>query len=187
MTKEELMILKRKLESKYYEYDYASTNGLMSEYEIMEEIDNEGAVQNIENYFEAVMKYYSTNNVPYTEIVLHLHSYIYVSEKSFDENDELKEKVEILPDIAMMDATFMCKNNEEIFGQDPSEIYPEDKGFIVQMSKFKELLKDRGYELENVTSTEEIKELVLADRPAISRISLRFEKENKKNRQRIKD
>ena len=187
MTKEELMILKRKLESKYYEYDYASTNGLMSEFEITEKIDNEGAVQNIENYFEAVMKYYSANNVPYTEIILYLHSYIYISEKSFDENNDLKKRVKILPDVAMIEATFMCKNNEEIFGQDPSEIYPDDKEFVVQMSKFKELLKDRGYELENVTSAEGIKEFVLADKPAIARISLRFKKENKKNKQRIKE
>lgn len=188
MTKEELIKLKKKLDNKFYEYNESLTNGPMSEFEILESIDNEGAIQNLEDYFESVIKYYSKKESDFNEIIIYLKSSIFVSKDSFNDEYELKEKVHILDDIALIDATFMCKNDTEFFGEDPTIVYPEEKGeFIIQISKFKELLKERGYELEIITSTEDIKQLVLSGKPAVAQISLSFVNKNKNRKQRIRE
>lgn len=178
MNKEDLIKMKRKLETKVSIENAYGGSGELSQYEIEQRIDTLGAVQNIEKYFESVITYFSSKGMKYDEITLKPLFSLIVKEKDLDENTVIKQNAKPLPKIvAVVVNGFYCINGEQKFGDDPDVIFPDNfNEYIVVLDDFIALLTQRGFSFNGFTNIEELQNEIMAGHPTLSDITLTFRK-----------
>ena len=169
MTKDELKTMKRKLETKVYIEDAYSGEGPISQLEIEKRVDTLKAIENIEKYFASVITYFSLKGIKYDEITLKPFFSLIVKEKDLDKDTVIKK-----------DAKPMSKfvvNKEQIIDEDPDVVYLDNiKEYIVNFDEFINLLGQKGFIYEGLTSIEEIHENIVLGNPTISNITLNFKR-----------
>ena len=94
MPKDELIRLKKKLETKKYIEDAYDGSGAISLFEIEQRINAANVVEKIDKYFESIiryfLRYFSSKGIKYDEITLRPLFSIIVKEKNLDENTIIK-------------------------------------------------------------------------------------------------
>ena len=178
MTKDELIRLKRKMETEVYIEDAYGGSGAISLFEIEQRINTAGAVQNIEKYFESIIRYFSSKGIKYDEITLRPLFSVIVKEKDLDENTIINPNSKPLPGTAVVRINgFYCMNGEQKFGDDPDVIYSENfKDYVVILDDFIKLLEEKGYDFTGVSTVEELRDQVVAGNPSFGDITLSFNK-----------
>ena len=178
MNKEDLIKMKRKLETKVSIENAYGGSGELTQYEIEQRIDTLGAVQNVEKYFESVISYFSSKGMKYDEITLKPLFSLIVKEKYLDENTVIKPNAKPLPKIvAVVINGFYCINGEQKFGDDPDVIYPDNfNEYIVVFDDFIAMLTQRGFSFNGYINIEEIQDEIMAGHPTLSDITLTFRK-----------
>lgn len=178
MTKDELIRLKKKMETKVYIEDAFSGSGAISLFEIEQKINTAGAVENIEKYFESVITYFSSKGIKYDEITLRPLFSVIVKEKDLDENTIIKSNSKPLPGTAVVRINgFYCTNGEQKFGDDPDAIYSENfNDYVVILDDFIRLLGEKGFDFTGVSTVEELRDKVVAGHPTFGDITLSFNK-----------
>lgn len=178
MTKDELIRLKKKMETKVYIGDAYSGSGAISLFEIEQKINTVGAVENIEKYFESVITYFSTRGIKYDEITLRPLFSVIVKEKDLDEKTIIKPNSKPLPGTAVVRINgFYCMNGEQKFGEDPDAIYSENfNDYVVILDDFIRLLGEKGFDFTGVSTVEELRNQVVAGEPSFGDITLSFYK-----------
>lgn len=184
MTKDELIRLKKKMETKVYIEDAYSGSGAISLFEIEQKINTVGAVENIEKYFESVITYFSTRGIKYDEITLRPLFSVIVKEKDLDERTIIKSNSKPLPGIAVVRVNgFYCMNGEQKFGEDPDVIYSENfNDYVVILDDFIRLLGEKGFDFTGVSTVEELRNQVVAGQPSFGDITLSFNKRRTKTK-----
>ena len=178
MTKDELIRLKRKMETKVYIEDAYSGSGVVSLFEIEQRINTASAVENVEKYFESIIRYFSSKGVKYDEITLRPLFSVIVKEKDLDENTIIKPNSKPLPDTAVVRINgFYCMNGEQKFGDDPDTIYSENfNDYVVILDDFIKLLRKKGFNFTGVSTVEELRDRIVAGHPTFGDITLSFNK-----------
>ena len=178
MTKDELKRMKRKLETKLYIEDAYSGQGPISQFEIEQRVDTLGAIENIEKYFENVITYFSLRGVKYDEITLKPFFSLVVKEKDLDENTIIKKDIKPIQIIVAVRINgFYCMNKEQKLVEDPDVIYLDNsREYIVNFDEFINLLEQKGFSYNGLTSIEEIQAHIISGHPTISDITLSFNK-----------
>lgn len=178
MKKNELLRLKRKIETKVYIEDAYSGSEAISLFEIEQKINTVGAVENIEKYFEKIITYFSTRGIKYDEITLRPFFSVIVKEKDLDDKTIIKTNSKPLPGTVVVRVNgFYCKNGEYIFGEDPDAIYSENfNNYVIILDDFIRLLGEKGFEFTGVSTVEELRNQVVAGVPTLGDITLSFNK-----------
>ena len=178
MTKDELIRLKRKMETKVYIEDAFSGSEAISLFEIEQKINTVVAIENIEKYFESIIAYYSSKGIKYDEITLRALFSIIVKEKDLDDKTIIKSNSKPLPGTAVVRINgFYCMNGEQKFGDDPDAIYSENfNDYVIILDDFIKLLKEKGFDFTGVSTVEELRDKVVVGAPSFGDITLRFNK-----------
>ena len=178
MTKDELIRLKKKMETKVYIEDAFSGSGAIPLFEKKQKINTAGAVENIEKYFESIIRYFSSKGIKYDEITLKPLFSVIVKEKDLDEKTIIKSNSKPLPGIVVVRINgFYCMNVEHKFGDDPDAIYSENfNDYVVILDDFIRLLGEKGFDFTGVSTVEEIRDKVVAGEPSFGDITLSFNK-----------
>lgn len=178
MTKEELKKLKRKLETKVVIEDAFEGSGVLSLYEIEQRINTLGAIQNIENYFENVIKYFSSKGIKYDEIKLKPLFSLIIRENDVDEHTIIKPNANPIPKLVVVKINgFYCTFNDERFDDDPDIIYPANfDEYVVVFDDFIKLLADKGFAFDGSDNIEDIKQQIISGVPTLGDITLCFKK-----------
>ena len=178
MTKDELIRLKKKIETKVYIEDAFSGSGAISLFEIEHKINTVGAVENIEKYFESVITYFSSKGIKYDEITLKPLFSIIVKEKDLDEKTIIKPNSKPLPGTVVVRINgFYCMNGEQKLVHNPDDIYLENfNDYVVILDDFIRLLGEKGFEFTGVSTVEELRDKVFAGHPTFGDITLNFNK-----------
>lgn len=186
MNKEMLIELKKNIENKYMVFDGIDDGKVISLYEIKTYEDTEGFVENLENYFEALIKYLSVSNIDYDELNIPLYFNLFYKENEYEELNNKgyipQKNAQPLKDYMIISTgVFLAKNGITDFDDDPECIYKDCyKSYIVSFEKVKEILETRGFELKNIKTLEEIQQKFNNRNYAIANISIKF------NRPKIK-
>ena len=178
MSKNELIRLKKKMETKMYIEDAYSGSGAISLFEIEQKINTAGAVENIEKYFESVITYFSSKGIKYDEITLRPLFSVIVKENDLDDKTIIKTNSKPLPGVVVVRVNgFYCMNGEQKFGDDPDAIYSENfNDYIVILDDFIRLLGEKGFDFTGVSTIENLKNQVVAGVPTFGDITLSFNK-----------
>lgn len=184
MTKDELKTMKRKLETKVYIEDAYSGEGPISQLEIEQRVDTLKAIDNIEKYFASIITYFSLKGIKYDEITLKPFFSLIVKEKDLDKDTVIKKDAKPMSKFVVVKINgFYCLNKEQIIDEDPDVVYLDNfKEYIVNFDEFINLLGQKGFIYEGLTSIEEIHENIVLGNPTISNITLSF----KRNLTRLK-
>ena len=178
MTKDELKRMKRKLETKVYIEDIYSGQGPISQFEIEQKVDTLGAIKNIEKYFEKIITYFSLKDIKYDEIILKPFFSLIVKEKDLDDNTVIKKNAKPLSKIVAVRINgFYCMNKDKKIDDDPDIIYLDNsKEYIVNFKEFIDLLREKGFSYNGLTSIEEIQEYIVLGHSTLSDLTLNFNK-----------
>lgn len=178
MTKNELIRLKKKIETKVHIVDAYSGSGPISLLEIEKQINTVGAVENIEKYFENIIMYFSSKGVKYDKISIGILFSIIVKEKDLDEKTVIKTNSKPLPStVDIFINGFRCMDGKEIFGENPEAFYSNCfNNYIVIFDDFIKLLEEKGFEFKGASTTEELKEKIIAGKPTFGEVTLNFDK-----------
>lgn len=184
MTKEELKRLKRKLETKVVIEDAFGGSGVLSLYEVEQRINTIGAIQNIESYFENVIKYFSSKGIKYDEIKLKPLFSLIIREKDVDEHTIIKPNANPIPKLVVVKINgFYCSLNDKSFGDDPDIIYPANfDEYVVVFDDFIKLLVDKGFGYNGSDNMEDIKQQIISGAPTLGDITLSFKKNKVRTR-----
>lgn len=184
MTKEELKRLKRKLETKVVIEDAFGGSGVLSLYEVEQRINTIGAIQNIENYFENVIKYFSSKGIKYDEIKLKPLFSLIIREKDVDEHTIIKSNANPIPKLVVVKINgFYCSLNDERFDDDPDIIYPANSDeYVVVFDDFIKLLSAKGFGYNGSDNMEDIKQQIISGAPTLGDITLSFKKNKVRTR-----
>lgn len=174
MAKEELIRLKRKMETKVYIEDSFSGRGPISLFEIEQRINTKGAVENIEKYFESVIIYFSSKGIEYDEITLRPLFSVIVKEKDLDDKTIISPKSKPLSGVVVVRINgFYCMNGEQKIIEDPDTIYSENfNEYVVLLDDFIKLLTESGFDFEGASTIQELKEQIVSGNPTFGDITL---------------
>ena len=177
MTKDELIEMKKKLETKVRIVDDSSFSGILTQYEVEQGVDTKGAVDNVEKYFESVLKYYTEKGMAYDEIYLVPGYSLIVKEEEFEDHT-IKKGAKALPHLAAVRINmFHCMDGNRDMCEDPDNIYDNNfEQYIVVLEDFINLIKQRGFEYSGISTIEEIQDVITSANCPIAKISLCFDK-----------
>lgn len=184
MKKQELINLKKKLEQKVLIFDTWGNEGPYSMYEIEQRINTEGAVRQIENYFENLIDYFSNKKVKYEEMTIYLQFGMFVAEKYVDKKFYIKESAKPVDDLLLVSISgFNYAMEEQIYHEDPESIMKEAYvPFVILFDKFTKLLEEKGFELEGINTFDTITEKIKSNELVKTSITIKFK--NKKTKKR---
>ena len=179
MSKERLIELKNKLESKYVSYDGCGTSGVITQYELEQNQNVQGAITNLENYFESLITKLELNGKLFDELMI---SAVY---KLFYKKEDIDSEMGIpymgakpLKDFIII--SFSCYKGvygDEQYDSDPEDIY---KGcydeYIVSFDEFKIALEQNGFDVGTIKSFDEIENIINEGEMPITFFSIKFTK-----------
>ena len=168
---EELKKAKALLDQKYFGYTNGGYGESQTLYEIMSNMDAEGAVDYAEEFFKNWEKYCGTKGIEYDGLSVSMIFSTFYSDEinpSRIEDEHIKPS---LDDVVLLDVAtgYYTKDGKED-SEDPIEYSTSDRLFTISFSEFKKLLTERGYEL-GVQSFDEIAENILSSKNAVVRMS----------------
>ena len=177
MNKERLIELRNKLERKYISYDGSDTLYEITQYELEQRKNEDGAVSNLEKYYERLITKLELNGKMFDELMI---SAVY---KLFYKKEDIDSEMGIpymgakpLKDYIIISfGCYKAINGDEQYHSDPEDIYSEcyDE-FIVSFDEFKTALEKRGYDIGTITSFDEIEEIIKNERIPVTFFSKRF-------------
>ena len=178
MTKDELIRLKKKMETNVYIVDAYSGSGPISLFEIEQRINTVGAVENIEKYFESIIMYFSSKGIKYDKISIGILFSIIVKEKDLDKQTIIKPNSKPLPGTTEIFINgFHCTNGKEVFGENPETLYSGCfKDYVVILDDFIKLLGEKGFDFTGASTVEELRNKIVAGHPTFGEITLNFNK-----------
>lgn len=178
MSKEELIRMKRKLETKVSIENAYSGSGPISLYELEQKVDTEAAIHDIDEYFKQVITYFSSRGMKYDEITLRPLFSLIVKEKDLDRQEVLKPNAKPIPRyVAVTINGFYCMNGDQKFDEDPDTVYPDNYNErIVVFEDFLAMLTERGFSFDGPTSIEDIQKDIMSKKLTLSNITLKFKK-----------
>ena len=163
MNKEKLIELKKKLESKYISSNGEDTFDEITQFEIEQKKNEQGAVNNLENYFEQLITKLELDGKNFDELMISAVYKLFYKKEDIDDNMNIPIlDAKPLKDFVIV--SFGCYegvNGDEVFHSDPEEIY---KGcydeFIVSFDEFKTVLEQKGFDVGTIKSFDEIESIV---------------------------
>lgn len=163
MSKEKLIELKNKLNSKYISYNGDDIFEEITQFEIEQKKNEMSAIINLENYFESLVTNLTLNGKIFDELIISATYKLFYKKEDIDDNMNIPIlNAKPLKDFVIV--SFGCYegvNGDEVFHSDPEEIY---KGcydeFIVSFDEFKTVLEQKGFDVGTIKSFDEIESIV---------------------------
>ena len=184
MSKEELIRMKRKLETKVSIENAYSGSGPISIYELEQKVDTVGAINDIDEYFKQVITYFSSRGMKYDEITLRPLFSLIVKEKDLDRENILKPNTKPIPRyVSVAINGFYCMNGDQKITEDPDTVYLDNYNErIIVLEDFLVMLNERGFGFNGPTSVEDIQKDIMAGKLTLANITLKFKKNKEKVR-----
>lgn len=123
MSKERLIELKSKLESKYVSYDGSDASGVITQYELEQKQNIQGAITNLENYFESLITKLELNGKLFDELMISAVYKLFYKYEDIDEVLNTTANVNPLKDLSVKHYELWRK---EINKADISTAYKND-------------------------------------------------------------
>ena len=183
MNKEMLINLKEKLERKYIAIDNRGISNAITEYEIGQKENEKEALDNLENYFEALITKLSMEGKCFDKLEISAVYEVFYKENEIDEeNYDLPfENARPLKDYVIISfGCYRATDGVRKYHSDPEDIYDGCyKECVVSFSKFKKLLEERGFNIGIIDSFDEIVSKVKHGDIPITFYEIQFTKDKK--------
>lgn len=143
--KENLLRVKKLLERKCFASNDGSEYDVESYLEVVKSIDNEGAVNYIQEYIKNAREYYIANGIAYDEIQLYPRFSLYFDSRYADRYPYvIEQNVKPIQDILRVYINAVGYESNGGNGTvDPGEII-EDREFVITFDDFKTMLEANG-------------------------------------------
>lgn len=182
MSKERLIELKKKLESKYVSYDGSDTSDVITQYELEQKQNAQGAVNNLENYFEKLITKLELDGKKFDELMVSAVYKLFYKKEDIDDDMNIPVlSAKPLKDFIIV--SFGCYrgvDGSETYHSDPEEIY---KGcydeFIVSFDEFKIALEQNGFDVGTIKSFDEIERIINKGKIPVTFFSIKFTESKK--------
>ena len=180
---EELRKARTLLEQECFEVRTADFGNKETLYDVMGKLDTKGAVDYMEQFLQNWEKYCGTNGINADEYSVSMTFGTYYSGDLYEQVvnsvdvDYIREHQikPLIDDLVVVDSGVGSYNIGAKTGdEDPTKYADEEfKSFVVSFSEFKELLSERGYELDGIQSFDDVVNQLLTDRyrQPVARIS----------------
>ena len=182
MSKEKLIELKKKLERKYVGYDGTGTFEEITQFEIEQKKNEQGAISNLDNYFTNLITNLSLNGKMYDELMISaVYRLFYKKEDINDDMGMPNECAKPLQDFVVVSfGCYKAINGNESYDSDPEEIYDGcyDE-FIVSFNDLKIALEQNGFDIGTIKSFEEIESITNDGRIPVTFLPIQFYKTKK--------
>lgn len=178
MSKERLIELKSKLESKYVSYDGSDASGAISQYELEQKQNVQGAITNLENYFESLITKLELNGKLFDELMISAVYKLFYKYEDIDEVLNTTANVNPLKDLIVVSfGCYKAINGDEQYDSDPEDIY---KGcydeYIVSFDELKIALEQNGFDVGTIKSFDEIENIINNGKIPVTFFSIKFTK-----------
>lgn len=169
--KENLLRVKRILERKCFASNDESEYYVESYLDVVKSIDNQGAVNYIQEYINNAREYYASNGISYDEIQLYPKFSLYFDSKYADRYPYvIEQNVKPIPEILRVYVHGVGYENNGIRGTvDPDEVI-ETEEFIITFDDFKVMLEASGLMI-GYSSFEDILKDYRNYKPTVCKIS----------------
>lgn len=178
MSKERLIELKSKLESKYVSYDGSDASGVITQYELEQKQNIQGAITNLENYFESLITKLELNGKLFDELIISAVYKLFYKYEDIDEVLNTTANVNPLKDLIVVSfGCYKAINGDGQYHSDPEDIY---KGcydeYIVSFDEFKIALEQNGFDVGTIKSFGEIVDIINNGKIPVTFFSIKFTK-----------
>lgn len=179
MSKERLIELKKKLESEYVSYDGSDTSDVITLYEIEQSENEKGAVNNLVDYFDALITKLDASRKNYDKLEISAVYKLFYKKENIDEmmNTPIKNAVPLKDFVIISFGCYRATDGLRKYNSDPEDIYDGCYNeFIVSFEKFKKFLIQRGFDIGTISSFDEIENMIKNGLIPITFYELEFNK-----------
>lgn len=180
MSKEKLIELKKKLESEYVSYDGSDTSDVITLYEIEQSENEKGAVNNLVDYFDALIYKLDASRNNYDKLEISAVYKLFYKKENIDEmvnNNPTTNTVPLKDFVIISFGCYRATDGLREYNSDPEDIYDGCYNeFIVSFEKFKKFLNQRGFGIGTISSFDEIENMIKNGLIPITFYELEFNK-----------
>ncbi len=179
MSKERLIELKKKLETKYISSNGDDTFDEITQFAIEQRKNEQGAANNLENYFEQLITKLELDGKKFDELMISAVYKLFYKKEDIDDNRNI-HVLNAVPLREFVIVSFGCYegvDGDKIFHSDPEDIY---KGcydeYIVSFDEFKTVLEQNGFDIGTIKSFDEIESIINKGKIPVTFFKVKFNK-----------